>query len=375
MIALTVVGVLTLDVSAGGTAQGDVAYGSAAADGAATSDWASDFYHFTLSGSAGVEARGGTVAPLAAHAEGEAFLGDLPTAGVESGGLFVTTVDASADAGGLPALDARRDVHRGAYSDAAASFEVVGLRGTDGRHLYTFLEAGVGNQLSAQDGIVHTQQTMHAAFVRGCKLRARPAPDRCVVVLPFDAIGVTGGSEAAVGDFYLADLSGLGLGGGVYLDASLGFGATGTMTTEENGQVTSVITTDDLPDVGAAVGHLAVHTAHADVSLARQFYVTLDGDLALDDRATVEARWSSYTARAFAARTRWWTSKSDRGHKETTGGVELGTTRVLRWVEVAADVGAARTFYGALDGASADEAGLAGTASVTLKRHVKVVTW
>jgi hypothetical protein len=375
------------DVEAEVVAQGDVAYASARVVGTGTYDHAVDYYHLILAGTASAEARGGTDAPLAAHTDFSVFFGDVDAPGLPTAGLMVMTIRGSTDLAGLPRLDSRRDVHRGAYSGAAVSGTFVGLRGGNGRRRYEFLEVGMGGARSRQTddtgSIAHREETMHGAFGRSCRLRARPAPDACVTIIPFDALGVTGGSSAAVGTFYPATWSGIGVGGGLYADFGIGGGGTGTMTTEENGEVVSTIETEDLPNVGAAVGFAAVHgqigAVAIDVRAARDFYLTIDGDLALDDRVRAELDWthgrSAYSARAFAARTLWWTSKSDAGHREVTGGLELGVRRPVRFVELDASVGAARSFYGVLDGTAADRAGVAGTARLTLRRNVKTVTW
>jgi len=338
---------------------------------------AADDAQLTVDAAVAATARAGADQPIAGHLGARFAAGDVDAARPP-----MLQLHADVDLGAVPALDARRIYHRDAYAGGGAGFLFV-LRMTEGGRRAEALEIGMSEAVTIQGDTAHRESTMHGTFFRFCRVRDDAAPDRCLTVLGFDGLGVTGGSEAAVGTFWPVTWSGLHVGGDLYADVGAGFGGTGTMTTEQNGEVVDVIETEDLPDVGAGVAYLRLYgtlgTVSLDARAGRDFYLTVDGDLAIDDRATAELSWrrerATYRARGFVARTRWWTSKTDPGRRESTGGVELGVRRPARFVEVDAAVGAARSFYGVLDGSAAERAALGASARLTLRRQVAVVTW
>ncbi len=79
----------------------------------------------------------------------------------------------------------------------------------------------------------------------------------------------------------------------------------------------------------------------------RTGFFSLDGDMSIEDRATLTAALpladhAKLSASAFLARTHWWTSKSDPGSAASTGGGELALDLRLHQFDIHVAGGVAR---------------------------------
>ena len=265
--------------------------------------------------------------------------------------------------GTRPGLDARRDLGRSGYASATGGFE-LGLAVHHGDRVigigYFDIEGGFEDQGAAQRAtFVFNMEAYYA-----CRLRAG-ARARCLHVVDIENTGVSGGTQAVVSNISVVRWTGLDLGGAW---ADIGFGAitdTAKLSTEDgHGNVVSTVQTEDLPiiQVGSYDARLATMAGPVELDLRakRTGFVSLDGDMSIEDRASLSAglpiaAHAKLTASAFLARTHWWTSKSDPGSAASTGGGELALDLRLHQFDIHAAGGVARSFYAVLDGAMAPE--------------------
>jgi hypothetical protein len=168
---------------------------------------------------------------------------------------------------------------------------------------------------------------------------------------------------------------GIALGGGFYGELAAGvLEDGGTFTVKQDGQTVDQITTTDLPIFGTYGGHASIARAGRRLSLAvsatRRGYVTLAGDLSIENRAetVVSYRGVPLELRGFVADTTWWTSKTAPPARAYTAGVELSAQQQLSGFSLRPDVAVGRTFYPVLDGAAPDAAAFAATASLAISR-------
>jgi hypothetical protein len=374
-------------VDASGTGEGEVdtrsddARAIARVLAAATADYAwgiagdGNTGHVTLSGDASAEARTDPEAPFGAHAHGTFSFGYIPerrkTHEVD-GWILPGSFHADLDLAQLPAIDARRDVHRAAFSRRAFGMDLVLARGSSARTRYDFAAMSFSRAYTEQvaQGVALAQHvgTVDVSFVDACYLRWHPSPDICVNFLDIHVDLVHTPKGADVLGIDLFHLDGIRLPGQLFAGASFGM-AFASPGTGEN-----------LPSIDHAVGGVRLARTTGRLQLAARadtdFYEDLDGNLALESAAHGEISWrrgrTTYFARGFAARTRWWSALFDRGHVAATGGGEVGAIRRAPLVEVEAAFGVARTYYDVLDGNAVATPGLAGSARLILRRGVKI---
>jgi hypothetical protein len=165
----------------------------------------------------------------------------------------------------------------------------------------------------------------------------------------------------------------------VYVDVAAG-GLTnrGTLEVENTAGGPDTFESNDLPAVDALTYDAGISIIHDNLTVAargaRTGYITLDGDMALEDRASITASLALSRAtigvRGFAARTTWWTFEDDPGQTANTSGGELTAAVSVRGFDITAGIGRARTFYPTLDGAAVDRPGLGTRASVGITRKL-----
>jgi hypothetical protein len=98
--------------------------------------------------------------------------------------------------------------------------------------------------------------------------------------------------------------------------------------------------------------------------------------MSIEDRVSFTAALplASHTkvsASGFAARTQWWTSKTDPGSHANTGGAELALDTRLHDFDVHAGAGLARSFYAVLDGAAADRPSLGFRSAIDVRHSIR----
>ncbi|MCE9577500.1 MAG: hypothetical protein K8W52_30405 [Deltaproteobacteria bacterium] len=329
---------------------------------------------------ASVRGRAGSDAPLGLATWAQVGYRWLPDAQGRGMGVFPVTFSHDGVIGALPGLGARRDGVRGAYAREQLGAEFVGFQGFWPGHRADYLRMGFGSAWStSQDGVVHHQTGAHAEGGAICWLRAAPAPEACLRFFEMDMLGVEGGSSAAIGEFAPARVTGIPVGGGVYLDATGGGAFLGTMTISSSNQPTHTIVTEDLPEMAVGTYDLRLYRPRGPVAIEararRAMYVSTEGDLSIEDRAelslAMSGRRTTVTARGFAARTRWWTSKTDPGAMSDSGGGELALAHQRGAYTLGASAGVARSFYGALDGAAVGAPSLGARGTLELRRALR----
>ncbi len=265
--------------------------------------------------------------------------------------------------GTRPGLDARRDVGRAGYASAGGGFD-LGLAVHHGNRVtgigFVDIEGSVEDQRAAQRATFIFEMEM---FYR-CRLRP-DARSRCLHVLDFANTGVSGGTQAVVSNVSFVRWTGLDLGAAW---GDIGFGIitdNATLATEDGkGHVVATVKTEDLPIIQVGAYDLGLATMggplEVDARAKRSGYVSLDGDMSIEDRVSLSAvlplaPHAKLTASAFLARTHWWTSKTDPGSAASTGGGELALDLRVHAFDVHAAGGIARSFYAVLDGGAAPE--------------------
>lgn len=291
----------------------------------------------------------------------------------------VLGVYANAELGSRPALDARRDVGRGAYASSGAGF-AIGPAIRHGDNVLGIFYFKIAGSLEAQDHAKRATYLFDVDLYYHCRLRAT-GPAACLHILDTHATGVSGGTQAVVSDLYFARWTGLDLG---VAYGELGFGVItdnaqlGIQDGKGNEQAT--VTTQDLPLITVGTYDAAVATMvgpiEIDTRVKRTGYVSLDGDMSIEDRASLTAALplapsAKLSASAFVARTHWWTSKTDPGSHANTGGGELALDLAVHDFDVHASTGVARSFYAVLDGSAPDAPALGFRSAVDIKHVIK----
>ncbi len=285
---------------------------------------------------------------------------------------------ASAELGARPALDARRDVGRDLFAGAGAGFQ-LGLAAQTGDRVRGAMYMNIAGTLQAQTDAQRATFTLDLDVYYSCRLRP-DARSRCLHVLDTYSTGVSGKTQAVVTNAYFARWTGLDLGRAW---GDIGIGAITNMTKlsiESNGEPVQTVQTEDLPRIEALAWNAGLATLVGPVEVEarsqRTGYVSLDGDMSIEDRATVTAalplaEHTKLSASGFAAYTRWWTSKTDPGSHASTGGGELSLDTKLHDFDVHASAGVARSFYAVLDGGAADRPALGFRSAVDVRHSIK----
>src|SRR5579862_6318472 len=195
------------EVTAGGEAGTAIHGGELGADGYVqvgdTDRWQGEVVGYAAASGGSASLRAGNVPQLGAEHWGRLMFGPFvwppDDSGMSGGGLFSIEAEHRLDVGALPALSGRKDGLRGAFGREALGLTMTGLTVLAEATRVDFVEVGFGNAWSWQDGqSIHDQIGFHGTFVRVCHERGLELPERCVEVLPFQALGVEGGSSAAI---------------------------------------------------------------------------------------------------------------------------------------------------------------------------------
>jgi len=287
---------------------------------------------------------------------------------------------ASAELGARPTLDARRDVARAVFADAGAGFQ-LGLAGQDGDRVRGVAYANIGGTLQAQSDATRATYTFDLDLYYSCRLRP-DARARCLHILDTYSLGVSGKTQAVVTNMYFVRWTGLDL-GRAWGDVGIGGITNGTKLSIDNTNDTkppTTVQTEDLPRIDVLSWNAGIATMFGPVEVEartqRTGYVSLDGDMSIEDRASVTAALplAAHTklgASGFAARTQWWTSKTDPGSHANTGGAELALDTRLHDFDVHAGAGVARSFYAVLDGGAADRPALGFRSAIDVRHSIK----
>lgn len=247
-----------------------------------------------------------------------------------------------------PRLTAPRAAIDEAYSDIGFGFDVEGLRyrwtETNGlaflgfsadqrwrwRHFY-------GGEES------RTELTSDIWVMRFFHTRGETAlADRAIDALVVGLHGIQADNGAAIVNFWPVRISGLGLlGDALLLDAEWGIGGTGTISSETSGPGANSMTTIEttgLPDVTAAVAHVALHVGDAYRSLSAAYDRTADtnvlADVIVEDRFTLfaqrtEHEWLARGA-AFVSRAKYFLDEETRAEERVLGFAFSGSYKLPR---------------------------------------------
>ena len=286
---------------------------------------------------------------------------------------------ADAELGSRPALDSRRDVGRAAYASSGAGFKLGPAIRHDNNVLGIFF-TNIAGSLQAQGSSERATYVFDVDLYYHCRLRAG-GPAACLHVMDTRSTGVSGGKQAVVSDFYFARWTGLDL-GVAYGEFGVGV-ITDTVTLgidDSNGKQLATVMTQDLPRMTVGTYDAAIATMVGPIEVnaraKRNGYVSLDGDMSIEDRAALTAALplaptAKLSASAFIARTHWWTSKTDPGSHADTGGGELALDLAVHDFDVHASTGVARSFYAVLDGSAPDAPALGFRSAIDVKHAIK----
>jgi hypothetical protein len=286
---------------------------------------------------------------------------------------------ADAELGSRPSLDARRDVARAAYASSGAGFK-LGPAIRHGDYINGIFYFSIAGSLEAQANAKRATYVFDMDLYYHCRLRS-DGPAACLHIFDTHATGVSGGKQAVVADIYFARWTGLDLGvaygelgiGVITDNAQLGI-------QDSNGKEEATVTTQDLPLMSVGAYDLALATMVGPIEVntraKRSGYVSLDGDMSIEDRASLTAALplaptAKLSASAFVARTHWWTSKTDPGSRADTGGGEVAVDLAIHDFDVHASTGVARSFYAVLDGAAPDAPALGFRSAIDVKHAIK----
>lgn len=236
-----------------------------------------------------------------------------------------------------PRLTGKRAAIDEAYSDIGFGFDVEGVR-------YQWAKdrgiAGIG--FTADDrwrwrgwygGDEAKQETEgNFWFARLFRLRGEAAlADRYIDILVFGFHGIQSDNDAAIIGFWPVRLYGIGFADDrVLVDAELGIGGTGTITTTTSGPGIDNMTTidsTDLPDVTAAMAHVATHfgdrRGFGSLAYDRTVDTNVLGDVIREDRFTasgqlIDERFSARGA-AFISRARYYLTETERADERIAG--------------------------------------------------------
>jgi hypothetical protein len=317
--------------------------------------------------------RAGADTDIALGVEGAADLGyAFADRFVKLSGVY-----AHASLGNRPGLASRRDFARDTYASTGIGFRLTPVFFERGDLRTTWFRFGFGGALAYQGGS-RASATAELGLYMRCRVR-QDNVGRCIHVLDLNMVGNSGKQEVVVGNIDLVKITGLGTRNfhaelalrSVSNQGSISVMEDGEMETPEN-----TVMTEDLPAISewAPVGALTAITGPATTVLRaeRMGYASLDGDMTIEDRASlttsIAIRRHTLSLGGFAARTRWWTSKTDPGSSDATGGGEVGFATRWQRFDLKATVGLARSFYPVLDGGAADSPAVGFRSSVNVSR-------
>ena len=325
--------------------------------------------HISGIGDAGIRYRSGVQLTADAHAE--------LVVGENEPGLPFPWLDVSADGnvGIEPSLAASRDTLRGDYHSGEARAQFLLGYKHDGDRAWGAFGGMITGGIRAQDDLRAHTYGLEALLYFRCHLRSH-APARCIDILIVDSVAIHGPHTVTLDNLSVARVRGLALPLGFYGEVAAGvIDDTGTFTVSQQGQTVDTITTTDLPLFATYGGHATIARSGTNVDITatanRRGYVSLGGDLSIENRADLGVRYHgkpSLELGAFVADTTWWTSKSAPPARATTAGIELSAQHAMSGFVLRPDIAVGRTFYPVLDGAAPDAPALAATASLRISR-------
>ena len=252
-------------------------------------------------------------------------LDELMHAGMPGLAVFPLVLRESALIDATPRLTAPRVELGERYSEAGFGFAVEGAR-------YRFSDdravSGIGFEAdqkwrwrgfpTGDDARVELAGDMW--FVRLARRRAPTVlVDRSADIFVIGFHGIQADNGAAIVTFWPVRFSGIGLTSDdrLFLDAELGAGGTGTISSSTTGPGVNnmeTINTTGLPQVDAGVAHVALHggdpRSHASVAYDRTIDTNILADVVTEDRFTASAERTGPTqlvrAAAFVSRARYY---------------------------------------------------------------------
>lgn len=282
-----------------------------------------------------------------------------------------------------PALSSRREFWARPYTRTTFGWSLFG--GTIGG--FEVLNMGLTTshleQPDAEQPLKQSRFEIGGHFFRYYRERKDRRPGFEAYLIRFEAVGIANavGANASVASVDILRLDAIPLGKHLHLDVAGGFAGTGSMhiSTSRNGVVTSQTTviTEELPDIRSKTGSARLYGTvgdiTAEVSAGRSMYLTVNVELALEDRLSASATWLSRRGmlrlEGFAARNRLWLDETTE-HRATTGGAFASWQQALDHdVTLTASLEVAHSFYGSMTGDIRPDSGLAVQAGATLTKH------
>ncbi len=252
-----------------------------------------------------------------------------------------------------PRLTAPRAAIDEAYSDVGFGFDVEGMR-------YRWAESNgmafIGFAADQRWRWRHfyggekakVELTSDIWFFRLFHTRGETAlADRSVDTIVIGLHGIQADNGAAIINFWPVRVSGLALFGtdALLVDAEWGIGGTGTISSETSGPGANSMTTidtTDLPDVTAAVAHVALHGGDVYRSVSVAYDRTADtnvlADVIVEDRFTLSGQrtepvWLARGA-AFVSRAKYFLDKDTRAEERVLGFAFTGSYKLPRELDL-----------------------------------------
>lgn len=300
--------------------------------------------------------------------------------------LFPLDLEFSHERHVRPALSDRREMWARPYTRTTYGWSVTGGNMTPIKG-FEMLNMGVKTSHLEQPDfdrpLKQSRFEIDAHFFGYRRQRAEGQPDFEAYAFSIDALGISNavGADASVGSIEFLTFKAIPLGRHVNLDLGFGTAGTGSMsiTTSTNGEVTSEtnINTEALPNISARTGHARLYGSYdkvtAEVSAGRSMYLTVDVELAIEDRVAGSLTWLNprgmLRLEGFAAKTRLWRDETTEQTSMTGGAFAAWQHQLQPDLTLTSSVEVARSFYGSLTGDTRPDSGLAFRAALTLSKH------
>lgn len=236
-----------------------------------------------------------------------------------------------------PRLTAKRSAIDEAYSDIGFGFDVEGVRYLWAKNRGIAAAGFTADQKwrwrgwpGGDDAKVELEGNMW--FVRLLRLRGETAiADRFIDIFVIGFHGIQSDNDAAIVTFWPVRFNGIGFADDrVLVDAELGIGGTGTISSTTSGPGVNDMTTidsTDLPDVDVGLAHFAMHLGDqrgfGSLAYDRTVDTNVLADVIREDRFTasgqlIDQRWSARGA-AFVSRARYYLTETSRADERIAG--------------------------------------------------------
>ena len=277
--------------------------------------------------------------------------------------FFPLDVEFSREQQVRPALSSRREMWARPYTKTSYGWSVTGGNMTPIKGLEILTMGLTTTHIEQPDELRPLKQArfdIKAHFFAYRRARAEGKPEFLATLLRIGGGGIANavGPSASVGQVEFLRLEGVPLGPYLNLDIAGGVAGTGSMhiSTSSSGRPISEVTiiTEELPPVESSIGYARLHGSYGDVAAAvtaeRSMYLTVDVELALEDRMTASVRWlrpwGQVSVEGFAARSLLWLDQETSQTSMIGGGHASLRYQLQPDLSLTASLEVARSFLG-----------------------------